>query len=149
MKTLRAGFSLIEVMVAMLLGAVVAATAVTSLKSSLDDQRDSKLDWEGFTIAQQTMELLSSLPRDHGLLSGNDAVGGTFFPGTPSDRNCAAIASGPQHFTTNALGKVVAGGAFDVCIKVKDGHPFGVLKNVRVVVTSSSGDSNVLLQTIR
>jgi prepilin-type N-terminal cleavage/methylation domain-containing protein len=147
------GFSLIEVMVAMLLGGIVVGATVTSLKASLDEQGASKLEWESFTIAQQTMELLSALPRDHGLLSGNDGVGGgtspATGPGTAADRECASIAQGAQHFRTNALGKVVSDGAFDVCIKVKDGHPFGVLKNVRVVVMTSSGAGNVLLQTIR
>jgi prepilin-type N-terminal cleavage/methylation domain-containing protein len=148
-----AGFSLIEVMVTMVIGGVVVGATVTSLKTSLDDQGASKVEWESFTIAQQTMELLSALPRDHGLLSGNDSVGGgasaATGPGTAADRNCSTIAPGPQHFRTDALGKVVANGAFDVCIKVKDGHPFGVLKNVRVVVSTSSGAGNVLLQTIR
>ena len=141
------GFSLIEVMVALALGGVITATAVTTFKASLDEQGISKRDWEAFTIAQQTMEVVSSVPDDDDRLGANSSASS---PGSAADAECASIATGVQHFTTNALGVPTPGGPFEVCIKVKDGNPFGSLKNIRVVVLYTAvGARNVMLQTIR
>jgi prepilin-type N-terminal cleavage/methylation domain-containing protein len=141
------GFSLVEVMVALALGGVITATAVTSFKASLDEQGISKRDWAAFTIAQQTMEVVSSVPDDDSRLSTNSTATS---PGSAADAECASITSTVQHFKTNDLGVPTVGGAYDVCIKVNNGNPFGQLKNVRVVVLYTAvGARNVILQTIR
>lgn len=134
-------------MVAVGLGGVVMASAVSTFKTSLDEQALSKREWQAFTIAQQNMELLSALPSDHTLLSGNSPVG---VPGSPNDATCAGISNGIQHFKVDGLGNKVVGGQYDVCFKVTVGDPVGSLKNVRVVVTYSFGvQRHVVLQTVR
>lgn len=142
------GFTLIEVMVAVGLGGVVMASAVSTFKTSLDEQALSKREWQAFTIAQQNMELLSALPRDHTLLSPNAA--GAVVPGSAADATCTDVGAGTQHFRVDGLGKKVTGGQYDVCFKVKEGDPVGSLKNVRVVVTYVFGvQRHVVLQTVR
>jgi prepilin-type N-terminal cleavage/methylation domain-containing protein len=141
------GFSLVEVMVALALGGVVTAAAVTSFKASLDEQGISKRDWAAFTIAQQTMELVSSVPNDDSRLSANSTAA---LPGSAGDAECASITSTSQHFTTDELGVPTLGGPYEVCIKVNNANPFGQLKNVRVVVLyTAPGARHVILQTIR
>jgi prepilin-type N-terminal cleavage/methylation domain-containing protein len=144
---MRRGFSLIEVMVALGLGAVIAATVVATFSSVLGAQGRSKREWEAFTIAEQQLELLASLPSDAGLLAPNS---NSTAPGAAADRRCDDIPAGPQHFRTNGLGDVRPSGAYDVCIKVTAGNPFGGLRNVRVVALYEFGGTDgVLLQTIR
>lgn len=141
------GFSLIEVMVAMGLGGIIVASAVTSFKYTLDEQALAKREWQAFTIAQQRMEILAALPTSHTLLVGN--VGGTN-AGTAADATCEDIGVGPQHLIMDGLGNEVATGQFHVCYRVTDGNPIGSKKNVRVVVTyDSGGKRHVMLQTIR
>lgn len=143
----RHGFSLIEVMVAVALGAVIAATVVATFSGALNTQGRGKREWEAFTIAQQQMELLSALPTDASLLSSNSSG---VDPGSAADRTCSDIPPGAQHFRTNGLGDVVTAGQYDVCIKVTAGHPIGALRDVRVVVLYEYGGTDgVLLQTIR
>ncbi len=147
MSATEKGFSLVEVMVALALGGVITATAVTSFKASLDEQGISKRDWEAFTIAQQTMELVSSVPLTDNRLAPNSTAS---TPGALADAECASITSTMQHFKTNALGIVTSDGPFEVCIKVNNGSPFGALRNIRVVVLYTAvGARNVMLQTIR
>lgn len=128
------------------LGGVIVASAVTSFKYSLDEQALAKREWQAFTIAQQRMELLSTLPLSHPLLTGNAAGAGA---GTDADGRCDDIA-GPQRFRMNGLGEPLSGGQFEVCYRVTDGNPIGTKKNVRVVVVYDyQGKRHVLLQTIR
>lgn len=141
------GFSLVEVMVAMGLGGVIVASAVTSFKYSLDEQALAKREWQAFSIAQQRMEILSTLPLSHPLLTGNAAGAAA---GTAADGRCDDLAGGPQRFRVNGLGDPLAGGPFEVCYRVTDGNPIGTKKNVRVVVVYDyQGKRHVLLQTIR
>lgn len=141
------GFSLVEVMVALALGGVITATAVTSFKASLDEQGISKRDWAAFTIAQQTMELVSSVPLDDDRLGVNSTSSS---PGAASDAECASVTSAVQHYRTDEFGIPSASGPFEVCIKVNNGNPFGQLRNIRVVVLYSAvGARHVMLQTIR
>ncbi len=144
------GFTLVEVMVAVALGGVVMASAVTTFKTSLDEQALGKREWQAFTIAQQYMELLSALPRDHTLLSGNAAEGDTTILGSAADGTCESVGEGVQNFRVDGLGTRATGGQYTVCFKIKEGSPFGALKNVRVVVTYTfAGARHVLLQTVR
>ncbi|HEY1098953.1 MAG TPA: type II secretion system protein [Myxococcota bacterium] len=144
-----AGFTLIEVMVAVALAGLVMTSAVSTFKTSLDEQALATREWQAFTIAQQHMEMLSALPRDHTFLTGNNN-GATTTPGSDADGTCTGIADGAQHFRVNRLGVKTAGGQYDVCYKVWDGNPIGALRNVRVVVAFNfQGARHVLLQTIR
>lgn len=147
MKTPQA-FSLLEVMVAVALAGVLAATVTATFKGSLDEQARSKHEWQAFTIAQQTMETLSALPRTHELLAHNTQLSAST-PGTNADATCP-MALGVQHKMVNGLGDA-ASGPYEMCIKVTDGHPSGNLKDVRVVVLykTLTGNGNVLLQTLR
>jgi prepilin-type N-terminal cleavage/methylation domain-containing protein len=141
------GFSLIEVMVAMGLGGVIVASAVTTFKYALDEQALAKREWQAFTIAQQQMEVLAALPTTHPLLVGN---AGPANAGTPADAFCNDIPAGAQHFRTDGLGNTSSIGAFDVCYRITDGSPIGSKKNVRVVVNyDSGGKRHVILQSIR
>lgn len=141
------GFSLIEVMVAMGLGGVIVASAVTTFKYALDEQALAKREWQAFTVAQQQMEVLAALPTTHPLLVGNVGPTGA---GTAADAICNDIVVGHQHFRTDGLGNLSATGSFDVCYRITDGNPIGSKKNVRVVVTyDSGGKRHVMLQTIR
>jgi hypothetical protein len=134
-------------MVAMAVGGVIIATAVTSFKFSLDEQALSKREWQAFTIAQQRMELLSALPTSSPLLVGNVAATGA---GTEADGRCDDIATGVQRFRMNGLGEPDNAGQFDVCYRITDGNPIGSKKNVRVVVTFDfQGKRHVILQSIR
>jgi prepilin-type N-terminal cleavage/methylation domain-containing protein len=140
-------FSLVEVMVAMGLGGVIVASAVTTFKFALDEQGVAKREWQAFTIAQQRMELLSALPTTHPLLANNVAGANA---GTAADATCDDIALGPQHLQVDGLGNPKPGGLFDVCYRVTDGNPIGSKKNVRVVITYEyEGKRHVTLQTIR
>ncbi len=145
------GFSLLEVMVSVVLAGVLAATVAATFRGSLDEQARSKHEWQGFTIAQQQMELLASLPRTSSLLSGNSPLDATNPPGSPGDIECASVASPQQHFRTNELGVPTTSGVYELCWKITDGHPTGSLKNIRVIVLfrSSAGSGNVVLQTVR
>ena len=147
MKQHRA-FSLLEVMVAVALAGVLAGTVVATFKGSLDEQARSKHEWQAFTIAQQTMEKLSALPRSHELLAFNTPLSAGI-PGTAADATCP-MAAGEQNKTVNSLGDN-ASGPYRMCIKVTDGHPSGNLKDVRVIVLfkTLTGSGNVILQTIR
>jgi len=148
MKTSHHAFSLVEVMVAMALAGVVVASAVTSFKYSLDEQALAKREWLAFTVAQQQMEILASLPTTHPLLTAN--VSSAVAAGTPADAICTDVPPGTQHFRVNGLGDVATDGQFDVCFRVTDGSPLGSKKNVRVVVVYQSGGArHVMLQTIR
>lgn len=141
-------FSLLEVMVAVALAGVLAATVTATFKGSLDEQARSKHEWQAFTIAQQMMEKLSALPRSHELLAHNTVlVAGV--PGTAADATCP-MGLGAQHKMVNGLGDD-ASGPYEMCVKVTDGHPSGNLKDIRVVVLykTLTGNGNVLLQTIR
>ncbi len=141
------GFSLVEVMVAMAVGGVIVASAVTSFKLSLDEQGRAKREWQAFTIAQQQMEILSSMPTGHALLVGNSSASSDI--GTAADADCSGIPAGLQHKTVDGFG-AVASGPFEMCVKVTDGSPFGSKKNIRVVVLfNAGGKRHVLLQTIR
>ena len=141
------GFSLIEVMVALGLAGLLAATVVATFANVLTAQGRSKREWEAFTIAEQQMELLEALPSTASLLAPNSTSAA---PGGAADRTCSDISAGAQHFRTNGLGDVVNAGQYDVCIKVTAGNPFGALRNVRVVVLYEYGGTDgVLLQTIR
>ena len=141
------GFSLIEVMVAMGLGGLIVASAVSSFKFSIEEQALAKREWQAFTIAQQRMEILAALPVTHPLLLGNVSGGEA---GTPADATCDDIAIGPQHLVMDGLGNEDDRGSFDVCYRVTDGNPIGSKKNVRVVVNyDSGGKRHVMLQTIR
>lgn len=129
------------------LGGVIVASAVTTFKYALDEQALAKRDWQAFTLAQQRMEILASLPTTHPLLVGN--VGGAK-AGTAADAFCDDVPLGAQHLKLDGLGNEVPTGAFDVCYRITDGSPFGSKKNVRVVVTyNSGGERHVMLQTIR
>jgi prepilin-type N-terminal cleavage/methylation domain-containing protein len=141
-------FSLIEVMVAMGLGGVIIASAVTSFKLSLDEQGIAKREWQAFTVAQQRMELLAALPSTHPLLTGtvSSAVG----TGTVADAICSDIPLGTQHMKVDGLGLDNTAGQFEVCYRITDGNPLGSKKNVRVVALYAfEGNRNVMLQTIR
>ena len=135
-------------MVAVAFGGVVMATAASAFKTSLDEQALSKREWQAFTIAQQNMELLAALPRDHTMLGANNV--GSAVPGSKEDAICTDISVGAQHFRVDGLGVPKAGGQYDVCFKVKEGDPLGSLKNVRVVVVYTFGvQRHVVLQTVR
>ena len=141
-------FSLIEVMVAMGLGGVIIASAVTSFKVSLDEQGIAKREWQAFTVAQQRMELLAALPTTHPLLTGT--VGSATAAGTDADAICSDIPLGSQHMKVDGLGLDSATGQFEVCYRITDGNPLGSKKNVRVVALYGyEGNRNVILQTIR
>ncbi len=141
------GFSLIEVMVAMGLGGVIVASAVTTFKYALDEQALAKREWQAFTIAQQRMEILAALPTTHPLLVGN-APGNN--AGTAADATCDDIAVGAQHFRLDGLGNLSPTGQFDLCFRITDGNPIGSKKNVRVVIIYDyQGKRHVTLQTIR
>jgi prepilin-type N-terminal cleavage/methylation domain-containing protein len=147
-KKKTSAFSLIEVMVAMGIGGVIVASAVTSFKFSLDEQARAKREWQAFTIAQQQMEVLSSLPTTHALLSAN--VSSAVAAGSDADATCDGIANGLQRKRVDGLGTASATGQFDLCVKITDGSPFGSKKNIRVVVLfDAGGKRHVLLQTIR
>jgi len=140
-------FSLIETMVALAISGVLAATVVSTFSAALNEQAKSKRDWAAFTIAQQNMELLASLPKGAAELSANSNAAN---PGNAADRICTDIPDGLQHFRTNELGVKTAGGAYDVCMRVTAGNPLGSLNNIRVVVTYDFGGTHaVQLQSIR
>lgn len=140
-------FSLIEVMVAVGLGGVIVASAVTTFKYALDEQALAKREWQAFTVAQQQMEILAAVPTTHPLLTSN---AGSSNAGARADAVCNDIPVGLQHFRTDGLGNPSSSGAFDVCYRVTDGSPLGSKKNVRVVVNyDSGGKRHVILQSIR
>lgn len=143
----KRGFSLLEVMVAFALTGVIAATVVASFKGSVDEQARSKHEWQAFTIAQQQMELLMAVAKSSSTLDGDASAA---IPGTTADRTCAD-ATATNKRRVNELGIASAGGAYELCWKIKNGSPVGTLKNIRVVVTypSGSGTGNVYVQAIR
>jgi prepilin-type N-terminal cleavage/methylation domain-containing protein len=146
----RAGaFSLVEVMVALALGGVVVAGAVAAFRESLVAEAAAKHEWIAFSVAEQQMELLSTMPRDGALLAGNVAAGAA--PGLAADALCSDIAFGPQRFKVDALGAKTTSGEYEMCLRITDGNPSGALKNVRVVVLypSFGAAGHVVLQTIR
>lgn len=140
-------FSLIETMVALGLGGVIAANVVVTFSAAINTQGRGKREWAAFTIAQQNLELLAALPNDSEFLLANDS---SLTPGARSDLTCTGIPLGVQHFRTNGLGDKLATGQFDVCYKITSANPIGGLRNVRVVVLYEfGGQSGVLLQTVR
>jgi prepilin-type N-terminal cleavage/methylation domain-containing protein len=142
-------FSLIEVMVALALGGVIVAGAVAAFRESLVAEAAAKHEWIAFSVAEQQMELLSTMPRDGALLAGNVAAGAA--PGLAADALCSDIPFGPQHFKVDALGAKTTSGEYEMCLRITDGNPSGALKNVRVVVLypSFGAAGHVVLQTIR
>jgi prepilin-type N-terminal cleavage/methylation domain-containing protein len=141
------GFSLLETLAALAVAAILGASVAATFGAALVDQGRGKREWAAFTIAEQTLELLASLPPDTGLLSPNST---STTPGTPADVVCSDVPPGPQHYRTDALGTPVADGGFEVCIKVTAGNPVGSLRNVRVVVLYDfRGNHGLLLQTVR
>jgi prepilin-type N-terminal cleavage/methylation domain-containing protein len=142
------GFSLVEVMVAIGLSAIVIGAAVGAFHGSLVEQAASKHKWVAFSIGQQQMEMLASIPKDAVPLAQNvaSAVGA----GTDADAICD-MAIGPQHFRVNDLGAPSLTGTYELCWRVTDGSPSADLKNVRVVVLFPvlNGSGHVILQTIR
>lgn len=151
MNSTNRGFSLLEAMVALALSGLLAGTVSATFTGSIAQQSKSKHDWEAFTIAQQYMERWSSMPRSSALLDENvAAAAGT--PGAAADADCSGVPAGERHRRVDGYGVAKANGVYDVCVKVSDGSPEGILKNVRVVVSwvsSAGATQNVLLQTFR
>ena len=144
----RQAFSLVEAMVALALAGVIAASVAASFQGALVEQEDARHEWVGFTIAQQRMELLASMPRGSADLIENSTQPD---PGSDDDATCADVANGPRHLTVNALGIPDLNGVYEVCWKVNGNHPIGNVSNIRVVVTwpTRSGRGHVLMQTVR
>ncbi len=146
---MRRGFSLLEAMVAMGLAGVLAGTVSATFKGSILEQAKSRHEWEAFTIAQQTMERWSAMPRASALLDQNST---TSTPGTAADNTCTGVTAGERHKKVDAYGVASVTGAYDVCVKVTDANPEPTLKNVRVIVefADATGVSrNIVLQTFR
>jgi Tfp pilus assembly protein PilV len=144
----RAAFSLVEVMVAMGLSGLVVGTAVVAFHDSIVNQATAKHEWMAFSIAQQRMELLSSIPTGSLALVQNTTT--AIDAGTDVDAVCN-MPLGDQHFRVNELGVATADGVYELCWRVTDGSPSAALKNIRVIVKYPvfSGSRHVIVQTIR
>jgi prepilin-type N-terminal cleavage/methylation domain-containing protein len=144
----RAGFSLVEVMVAIGLSGLVVGTAVVAFRDSIVNQATAKHEWVAFSIAQQRMELLASIPTSSLALVQNTTS--AIDAGTDADAVCD-MPLGSQHFRVNDLGVPTADGVYELCWRVTDGSPSAALKNIRVVVKYPvfSGSRHVIVQTIR
>lgn len=143
-----AGFSLIEAMVAIGLAGVIAASVTIAFQGALVEQEDARHEWAAFTIAQQRMELLASMPRGAADLTENSTATA---PGSASDATCDDVPMGPRHHKVDDLAVPAEDGFFDVCWKVNANHPVGNVNNIRVVVTwpTRTGRGHVLMQTVR
>lgn len=135
-------------MVAVAVAGLTVAAAVSSFKHSLDEQARSKKEWQAFTIAEQRMEMLASLPNSHPLLTANSAKSGVA-AGSDADADCSEV-GGAQHVVVDGLGNPDPKGGFDLCTKVTAGDPSGNLMNIRTFVNYElGGKRHVVLQTIR
>lgn len=145
---MRRGFSLVEAMVAIGLAGVIAAAVTVAFQGALVEQEDARHEWAGFTIAQQRMELLASMPRSAADLTENSTVAE---PGMAADATCDDVPMGPRHYRVDALAVPADNGFYEVCWKVNANHPIGNVQNIRVVVSwaTRSGRSHVLMQTVR
>ena len=143
------GFSLLEAMVALSMAGVLGGTVAATMRGSILEQSRSKHEWEAFTVAQQTMERWSAMPRSSPLMDQNSS---TTTPGSSADNTCAGVPGGERHRRVDAYGVPSVNGVYDVCVKVTDGSPETTLKNIRVVVEYRDGSgatANTVLQTYR
>lgn len=141
-------FSLIEAMVAIAIAGLAAAAVTAAFQGALVEQEDARHEWAGFTIAQQRMELLASMPRGAADLDANSTHPD---PGGDADATCDDVSMGPRHYRVDAIGLAHQDGVYEVCWKVNANHPVGNVNNIRVIATwpTRSGRGHVLLQTVR
>ncbi len=151
LKTGR-GFSLIEVLVAIGISAVLASAVLVSVRQGIETSGRNKHRWQAFTVAQQQMEILQAAPKDAPSLVGDALIAN----GTPADATCSDVTSNLRHYCVNALGQrtldlAPCTGKYELCWKVRFGAPEGVLRTVRVVVgyPTLEGREHVLLETVR
>jgi hypothetical protein len=135
-------------MVAIGLAGVIAAAVTVAFQGALVEQEDARHEWAGFTIAQQRMELLASMPRGAADLTANSTHAQ---PGSDADATCDDVPMGPRHYRVDDLARPAADGFYEVCWKVNANHPIGNVQNIRVVATwpTRSGRGHVLMQTVR
>jgi type II secretory pathway pseudopilin PulG len=141
-------FSLVEAMVAIAIAGLIAATVTAAFQGALVEQADARHEWAGFTIAQQRMELLASMPRGAADLDANSTHPE---PGSAADATCDDVPMGPRRYLVDAAGLASPTGDYEVCWKVNANHPIGNVNNIRVIATwpTRSGRGHVLMQTVR
>lgn len=148
------GFTLIEAVISLTIAGLVVASAISTYRVAQLQQRDQKGEWIAFTVAQQQMELLGSMPKESISLDDDtgDGISAALF-GTKDDANCDVGVDGSltADMKVNETGRADASGNYLLCWKVTDGSPQGTLKNIRVIGGyGPPGDrSYVLLQVIR
>lgn len=146
-------FTLLETLVALGLFGVLVASVVSTFSGSIQLQGKSRQEWAAFSLAQQQLELLTSLPPTSPMLVPNSPLVAGVLPGSEVDATCSTIPVGAAHFRTDpfSFNRDVSSGTFEVCTKVSQGSPFGALLNIRVVVLypTKTGTGHVLLHTIR
>lgn len=148
------GFTLIEALMALVLAAVVVATAIGTLGAASRNQRDQRHAWLAFSIAQSLMEQLAAIDRGSSRLtdSQDDTIPDAQL-GTSADAQCTSGVDQTLSvdMKVDDFGSADSTGNYTLCWKITDGFPTGALKTIRVVVgyPTQGGTDHVLLQLIR
>jgi prepilin-type N-terminal cleavage/methylation domain-containing protein len=137
------GFTLIEVMVAAALLAVVGTVGLATFQAASGQQGKNRHEWIAFSIAQQRMELLSAAPKAAAIMTpkATDDL---------STNSCAGV-DVERSYKVDQYGMPNVNGLYQLCWKIVGDVPIGNTRTVEVLVfyPPGGGNNRVQLRTVR
>jgi prepilin-type N-terminal cleavage/methylation domain-containing protein len=136
-------FTLIEVMVAAALLAVVATVGLATFQAATSQQGKNRHEWVAFAIGQQRMELLSAAPKSASILTPKAAD-------DLSTNSCVGVET-TRNYKVDQFGRPDANGIYQLCWKVVGDVPIGNTRTVEVLVfyPPGGGNNRVQMRTVR